>query len=174
MWCARMQPFYDTCQEFKREALLKLGRSGSVIRGIGRLKPILRYQIVPAFSPSIAYFLSERKEPLNGFRFYGIEGTWRSDLDFVRLNPIMWPPTIELLWVKIHDDFAKQLDETITGIAVKVRVADYLQLDGTGYELAYGVDRASFKWGEQAPPEWAELAGVGKTLASHIDDLLQI
>ena len=73
MWCARMQPFYDTCQEFKREALLKLGRSGSVIRGIGRLKPILRYQIVPAFSPSIAYFLSERKEPLNGFRFYGIK-----------------------------------------------------------------------------------------------------
>jgi len=169
-----MQHSYDTCEGFRQAALLQLGKSGSVIRGIGTMKPVLRYQIMPSFGASAAYFLSERKEPLNGFRFYGIKATWRSDLDFARLNPILWPPTIELLWVKIHDDFAKQLDETITGIAVKVRVADYLQLDGTGYELAYGVDRASFKWGEQAPPEWTELAGVGETLASHIDELLQI
>ncbi len=169
-----MQHSYDTCQGFSQLALLQLGKSGSVIRGIGTMKPVLRYQIMPSVGASAAYFLSERKEPLNGFRFYGIKATWRSDLDFARLNPIMWPPTIELLWVKIHDDFAKQLDETIAGIAVKVRVADYMQLDGTGYELACGVDRARFKWGEQAPSEWAELAGVGEALASHIEELLRI
>lgn len=138
------------------------------------MKPVLRYQIMPSFGASAAYFLSERKESLNGFRFYGIKATWRSDLDFTRLNPIMWPPTIELLWVKIHDDFAKQLDETITGIAVKVRAVDYLQLGETGYELTFGVDRSSFNWGNQAPPEWAELVSVGEALVSHIDKLLEI
>lgn len=169
-----MQYSYDTCQGFKQAALLQLGKSGSVIRGIGTMKPVLRYQIMPSFGASVAYFLSERKEPLNGFRFYGIKATWRSDLDFVRLNPIMWPPTIELLWMKIHDDFAKQLDETITAIEVKVRAVDSMQLDGTEYELAFGIDRASFRWGEHAPPEWAQLASVGEALATHIEELLRI
>ena len=129
---------------------------------------------MPSFGASVAYFLSERKEPLNGFRFYGIKATWRSDLDFVRLNPIMWPPTIELLWMKIHDDFAKQLDETITAIEVKVRAVDSMQLDGTEYELAFGIDRTSFRGGEHAPPEWAQLASVGEALATHIEELLRI
>lgn len=139
------------------------------------MKLVLRYQIMPSFSecPSLAYFVSERKEPLHGFRFYGIKATWRSDLDFARLNPVEWPPTIEVLWVKIHDDFVKCLDETIAGVAVKVQVADILQLDGTLHELSFGMDRAIFKWGEEAPSEWAELIRVGESLASHIEELLR-
>lgn len=138
------------------------------------MRPILRYLIMPSFNPPVAYFLSDRGELLNGFRFYGVKATWRSDVDFARLNPIMWPPTIELLWVKVHDDFAGQLNETLAAINVKVHVEHSIQLDGTQFEIAFGVDRSSFIWGNQPPPEWAELAAIGESLAFHIDELLEI
>lgn len=168
-----MESTYKTCQGFKLAAMQELARAGLVIRGVGALKPVIRYQVMPAYEPPFTYLLSERREELNGFRYYGIKATWRSDLDFNRLNPIEWPPTMEFLWAPIPDDFVKGLNETIASLTAKVKVEEFIVLDGTTYEIAFGLHSAIFSWSEEGPTEWNALSNIGKALATQIEKSLQ-
>ena len=145
-------------------ALNELRNSGHVIRSIGTVKPLVKALVKPSFKPAICYCISDREEPLNDFRYYGIKTVWRMDLDLTTVRKLASPlmtmgePTFESQWIKLQPGFVDRLSTQLEALQVKVDVAQNIMLDGTGYELIIG--DCTFHWSEQAPSEWSNLERI--------------
>ena len=160
----------DHWLSFQERALSELRRTGYAISGVGTLMPIAKVLVVPSFHPAVCYCVSDRIEPLNDTRYYGVKTVWRMDVDLEKLQKMVVPlamtkqaPTIELEWIKVHPAFIDKLRGKTAELHIKVDAKTRsVFADGTGYEMIIG--EAKFQWQEHAPLEWSKLEEIAHEL----------
>ena len=156
------------------QALDSLRGAGSLWRGIGSFRQVFHFLIVPSFSTVTAYSLSERRETLDGYRYYCVRAKWDRPYDTERFKfgmrtGLELDPTLEKALVKLTDEFAESILAEIANVSLPLFVQHGIQIDGTSHEFSCA--HVTVTWGESVPDEWTTLAKVTMSYVECVEEL---
>jgi hypothetical protein len=171
-----MTPMTDTerWMAIETQALNSLRGAGSSWRGVGSFRQVFHFLIVPSFSIVTAYSLSERREPLDGYRYYCVRTKWDRPYDTERFESSMrmglqLDPTLERALVKLTDEFAESILAEIANVSLPLFVQHSIQIDGTVHEFSCA--HVTLTWGETVPDEWTPLSNLAMSYVERVEKL---
>lgn len=157
----------------EHRALNSLRSAGNQWRGVGTFSQIFRFLIVPSFSSATAYSFSDRREPLDGTRFYCVRTTWDRQYDRERFESSLRTkadiePTLEQALIKLSDNFAQTMLEQLKDLSLPMFVQCGVQVDGTTFEFSNG--QVTLRWGESSSAEWSRLSEITLKFVQVVED----
>jgi hypothetical protein len=147
--------------------------SGLAVRGVGTVHPLIRVVKDVSGGRLTSYVVADRREELDGQRYFGIRTQWCRELDFARYDrgSAMSAPEIKVDSLALKPAFVALLTDRLEQTSVRcVPRSALCGSDGTRYYLNVGPDlSAHFRWYEAAPEEWKPLEHLALDVIAHLE-----